>query len=125
MPVLRLVTPPARLRLVDNYARFNDPTKWTTLRIITPPARFSVGRAAGTVTLSGSVKNESNVGLANRSVTVYGDQGMTTRLGQGYTDASGNFSISVNGGTTQDFTVVVQGETGENTQVFSWVRKTV
>jgi hypothetical protein len=125
MPVLRLVTPPARLRLVDNYARFNDPSRWTTLRVIAPPARFSVGRSTGTVTLSGSVKNESNVGLANRSVTVYGDQGMTTRLGQGYTDASGNFSVQVNGGTTQDFTVVAQGEIGENTQVFSWVRKTV
>lgn len=117
MAILRIVTP-VRLRLTDNLPKYNNPRKHVGLRIIAP-VRLRVGKSEVATTLSGSVKNAEGVGLAGRNVWVFGDQAMLQRLGIATSGADGTWSITVVAGPRTPITCVVQGEPGENTEVFA------
>lgn len=121
MSTLRIVRPP-RVHLVDNFPRRNDPRKNTGLRIVRA-RRVHMG-AATAVTLSGTVKDGSQTVLAGRTVRVFGDQGMILYLGSTSSAADGTFSITVPSGPGSRYTLVAQGEPGDNGTVFANVIKT-
>lgn len=122
MATLRIVRV-RRVHLCDNLPRFNDPRKTTGLRIVRRrTVRIGV---ALTGTLSGTVENTLGAALPYRTIRVYADQAMINFLGSTYSSASGTFSIAVPGGPASRYTLVAQGEPGENCTIIAYVVKTV
>ena len=112
------VAPVVKVVLTANYPKSNLPQRFGGL-VVGGPVKVKLKGTPVTITLSGTVKNGSGVGLQYRNVRVFSDQGMTQMLGATQTNSSGAWSISGLPGTSSTpFVVVAQGEAGENAQIF-------
>lgn len=105
------------VRLIFNYPDRNNPYRRHRLRLSSANTKRIPLRPA--VTLSGFVKDINGTALPNRTVRVFGDQGMNQFLGNTYSGDDGSFSIQVVGGPGSRFVCTVQGEDGENMAVFT------
>ena len=116
---LRILEPESIHRLIP--PNYSNPYRNTTLRILDSESIINTGQDYKYTTLSGTVVDSQGNPL-KRNLKVYNGNGLTNLVATTISTSNGIFSCTVPGTTSDDFCVVVLGETGECNAILSSIK---